>query len=75
MAGKATQTRAAGRNLNLDFVLAQNERLDPLYVCTEAPLKEWAQAVWDWEANNKGSDKRIGTKKQRKYGSAYEASI
>lgn len=46
MAGGATKTRSAGRNLTLDLALSGVKRFDPAYMANIAPLYQWAKAVW-----------------------------
>ena len=46
IAGKATQTRAGGRSLDLDRHQAAGQ-LDPAYVAHKRPIAAWAAAVWE----------------------------
>ena len=48
-AGRATQTRAAGRTLEIDLALAGPRLYDPAYRANAAPLCRWAAAVWRGE--------------------------
>ena len=65
LASGANSSSTAGKNIGLDLLLADVDQYDPTFYAQTAPLKHWANQIWN--ASNCGNNKANDTQRRTKH--------